>query len=350
MNNIDLLKLNNDDLSRLFSKIDKEKATIIELPPSKSYFRKSFEAFINNPIGIASVVMLLFVILLIIFAYLVCPYGYMDIIEVNGIRDVTARNLLPFTYSKLEMEAIANGTYIFPHIFGTDSVCRDYFARCITGTVLSLSIGIVASTLVVIIGTIYGSISGFLGGKVDLFMMRVVDVIYSLPDMLVIILLSVLLRTIVSPTNRGLLSIIGPNIFSMFIVYALLYWVSMARMVRGQILSIRERDYITSLKIIGANNSRVIINHIIPNCLSVIFIAVALQIPSAIFTESYLSFVGLGVEEPLPSLGSLANTALAEISTNAYKLFFPAILIIFIVLSFNLLGNALRDAFDPKGK
>ena len=137
---------------------------------------------------------------------------------------------------------------------------------------------------------------------------------------------------------------------SMFIVFGLLYWVTMARLIRGQILSIKQNEYILAAKSIGAKPGRIIRKHILPNCLSVIIISTALQIPSAIFTESYLSFVGLGVQAPMPSLGSLANAARAGLQSYPYKLVFPALTICLIVLSLNLLGDGLRDAFDPKLK
>lgn len=343
-----ILQFNKKDLGDLLTKVTFHENDIKSSKESKSYFKRSIETFFSNPVVKFSIIMLIIVTILILVAFIICPYKYDEIIEVNGIRDISAKNLAPFEYSNLELEVIKNGGKIFPHMFGTDSLCRDYFSRCMVGTLLSLCIGIIASVLVIFIGVIYGSIAGFAGGKVDLIMMRIVDVIHSIPDMLIIILLSVLLREIAPMSNKGIFNTFGPNIFSMFVVYALLYWVSMARTVRGQILSIRERDYITALKIMGASKKRIIIKHIIPNCLSVIFIAVALQIPSAIFTESYLSFVGMGVEEPMPSLGSLASNALPEISTNTYKLLLPSLLIVMIVLSFNLVGNALRDAFDPK--
>ncbi|MBR6780868.1 MAG: ABC transporter permease, partial [Clostridia bacterium] len=243
-----------------------------------------------------------------------------------------------------------NGGERFPHILGTDEQCRDYFVRVIYGTRVSLTVGLFASIIVLIIGLIYGSISGYLGGKVDLIMMRIVDIIYSLPDMLIIILLSVVLNEILVFPSGTLLAELGSNMISIFIVFGLLYWVSMARLIRGQILSIKENEYILAARSIGAKPGRIIKKHIIPNCLSVIIISVALQIPSAIFTESYLSFIGLGVKAPMPSLGSLANAARGGIMTYPYKLVFPAIMICLIVLSLNLLGDGLRDAFDPKLK
>ena len=180
-------------------------------------------------------------------------------------------------------------------------------------------------------------------------MMRIVDVIYSLPDMLVIILLSVVLKEVLNDSN-GIIAKLGTNMVSIFIVFGLLYWVGMARLVRGQILSVKENEYVLAAKSIGAKPGRIIWKHILPNCLSVIIITTALQIPSAIFTESFLSFIGLGVAAPMPSLGSLANTAREGIQSYPYKLFFPALTICLIVLALNLLGDGLRDALDPKLK
>lgn len=197
---------------------------------------------------------------------------------------------------------------------------------------------------------IYGSVSGYIGGKVDLIMMRIVDIIYSLPDLLIIILLSVVLNEVLKFPSGSLLAKLGTNMISIFIVFGTLYWVGMARLIRGQILSIKENEYILAARSIGAKPGRIIRKHILPNCLSVIIISTALQVPSAIFTESYLSFIGLGVKAPMPSLGSLANAAREGLQSYPYKLVFPAIVICLIVLSLNLLGDGLRDAFDPKLK
>ena len=197
---------------------------------------------------------------------------------------------------------------------------------------------------------VVGSVAGYCGGKIDLIIMRIVDIIYSLPDMLMVILLaSVLKQTNLSTMIEGtILEKIGSNIISLFIVFALLYWVSMSRLIRGQILSLKEQEYVLSAKTTGAKPSWIIKKHLIPNCISVIIISTALQIPSAIFTESYLSFLGLGVNAPMPSLGSLASDALSGMSTYTYRLVIPAIAISLIVLSLNLFGDGLRDAFDPK--
>ena len=194
-----------------------------------------------------------------------------------------------------------------------------------------------------------GSIAGYCGGKVDLIIMRIVDIIYSLPDMLMVILLASVLNVSLGASLEGtIFAKLGANIVSLFIVFALLYWVSMARLIRGQILSLKEQEYVLAAQATGAKGSRIIRRHLLPNSISVVIISTALQIPNAIFTESYLSFLGLGVNAPMPSLGSLASEALNGLSSYPYRLVIPAIVISLIVLSLNLFGDGLRDAFDPK--
>ena len=315
---------------------------------STTFFKDGMRKLFRNPLAVASLIVLLAIVITIIVAPLIVPYSYEEILSVDGRRDKGAKNLAPFTYSEMEQQYIEKGGTRFPHIFGTDEQCRDYFIRVIYGTRISLTVGLFASIIVLIIGMLYGSISGYLGGRVDLIMMRIVDIIYSLPDMLLIILLSVVLNEVLQFKSGTILARLGTNMISLFIVFGLLYWVGMARLIRGQILSIKENEYILAAQAIGASPGRIIRKHILPNCLSVIIISTALQIPSAIFTESFLSFVGIGVKAPMPSLGSLANAAREGLQSYPYKLVFPALTICLIVLSLNLLGDGLRDAFDPK--
>ncbi|MBQ3793048.1 MAG: ABC transporter permease [Lachnospiraceae bacterium] len=336
------------DLSKFEKATDDEKKQQDVMSESVTFFKDGMRKLMKNPLAVGSIIVLILVILMMVFAPKFVPYSYEQIITVEGKRDKSAANLAPFEYSKLETKYIEQGGKVFPHIMGTDELCRDYFIRVVYGTRVSFLVGVVAAVMVVIIGVIYGSISGYAGGKVDMVMMRIVDIIYSLPEMLIIILLSVVLRETLQLDALPILHRLGTNMVSMFIVFGLLYWVGMARLVRGQVLTIKENEYVLAARAIGAKPWRIIRSHILPNCISVIFIAAALQIPSAIFTESYLSFIGLGVALPMPSLGSLASAARSGMQSYPYKLVFPAVMIVLIVLAFNLLGDGLRDAFDPK--
>ncbi|MCD8300812.1 MAG: ABC transporter permease subunit [Clostridiales bacterium] len=211
---------------------------------STTFFKDGMRRLRKNPLAMFSIVVLIVIIAVILIAPAIVPYSYDEIISVNGVRDKTAANLGMFEYSENEQAYMEEtGEKLFPHIFGTDSLSRDYFIRVVYGTRVSLAVGVVASVMVLIIGLIYGSIAGFYGGRVDLIMMRIVDIIYSLPDMLLIILLSVVLDGVLSGKLTGtVLAKLGTNMISMFIVFAVLYWVSMARLIRGQILTIKNND------------------------------------------------------------------------------------------------------------
>ncbi len=320
---------------------DEEKAQQVTMRESVSFMKDAMRRLRRNNIAMISLFVIILVALIAFVVPAFYPYTYTK-------QDVTAQNLAPFQYSAREQARIAKGQSVFPHIMGTDALGRDYAIRVIYGTRISLLVGIFSALIVIVIGIIYGSISGYFGGKVDMIMMRIVDIIYSLPDVLIVILLSVAIKDWVSTSKSPLIARLGAGMVSIFIVFGLLYWVSMARQVRGQILSIKQQEYVLASHAIGASPSRIIRKHMIPNCVSVIIIIAAMQIPSAIFTESFLSFLGLGVSIPMPSLGSLASDARTGLRSYPYQLIFPALSIFLIVLSFNLLGNGLRDAFDPK--
>jgi len=336
------------DYDKYFTKTSKkERESQVKMRPSTTFLKDGVKAFVKNPVAIVSFIVICLIVIGIIFIPLFYPYSYEEMLGF-ATSDGSYNNIVPFQYGTTELERIANGEFIWPHIFGTDSAGRDYFIRVVYGSRVSLSVGFFAAIIVLIIGSLYGSISGLIGGKVDMIMMRIVDIIYSLPDMLIIILLSVVLRTTLGDSlDNTPLANIGVGMISIFIVFALLYWVSMARLVRGQVLSIKQEDYILASRAIGAKNSFLIRKHLLPNCMSVIIISAALQIPSAIFTESFLSFIGLGVSSPMPSLGSLASDALSSLNIYPWRLFVPAVSICLIVLCLNLIGDGLRDAFDP---
>ncbi len=330
-----------------------EKLQQVLLRESTSFWKDGLKRLWKNKVAMTCVFVISIIIIAIIFLPLMWPYSYEDQLGVSQGQSVdpSFSNLKPFEYGETELSIIADGGHLFPHIFGTDSAGRDYFIRVIYGARVSLAVGFFASLIVLIIGTLYGSIAGYIGGKLDLFMMRIVDIIYSLPDMLIIILLSVVLNQLFKETlANSVFASLGANMISIFVVFGLLYWVSMARLIRGQILSLKEQDYVLAARSIGASHGRIIRKHLLPNSISVIIISTALQIPSAIFTESFLSFLGLGVSAPMPSLGSLASAALSGVYSYTYRLIIPAVFISLIVLSLNLLGDGLRDAFDPKMK
>lgn len=332
---------------------EEEKAYMVQMRPSTTFFKDGMKRLLRNHIASISMALIILITLSAILIPLFWPYSYDQMLGVRPGKPVDAsyNNLAPFEYGETELKKMEAGETVFPHIFGTDSSGRDYFIRVVYGTRISMAVGFFASIIVLIFGLTIGSIAGYCGGKVDLIIMRIVDVIYSLPDMLIVILLASVMKVALTPIIEGtVLSRIGSNIISLFIVFALLYWVSMARLIRGQILSLREQEYVLAAQSTGAKGGWIIRKHLLPNCISVVIISTALQIPSAIFTESYLSFLGLGVNAPMPSLGSLASDALNGISTYPYRLVIPAITISLIVLSLNLFGDGLRDAFDPKLK
>ena len=262
-----------------------------------------------------------------------------------------------FGYSNEELQRKAAGEKVFPHVFGTDMYGRDILVRVMYGARVSMAVGICAALLVLFIGALYGSISGYCGGKVDAVMQRIVELIYSVPEMLVVLLIATALKPILTNfVNTGsgpmkeFVNTMGPNLISMFIAFGLLYWVTMSRIIRGQVLQLKQQEYVTAARALGAKGGRIITKHLLPNCIGQIVTTTFLQIPSAIFLESFLSFLGVGVSAPLTSLGSMCSEALSGLKTYPYRLFIPAVILSVMILSLNLFGDGLRDALDPKLK
>ena len=278
-------------------------------------------------------------------------------VDPNELRKELGIKKHMFGYSAAELERKAGGERVFPHIFGTDMYGRDILVRVMYGARVSMAVGICAALLVLCIGAVYGSISGYFGGKVDAVMQRIVELIYSVPEMLVVLLIATALKPILTEyVNTGsgplksFVNTLGPNLISMFIAFGMLYWVTMSRIIRGQVLQLKQQEYVTAARALGASGGRIIRQHLLPNCIGQIVVTTCLQIPSAIFLESFLSYLGVGVSAPLPSLGSMATDALSGMYTYTYRLIVPSIILIIMIMALNLFGDGLRDALDPKLK
>lgn len=313
-----------------------EKVELIKLRKSTSYWKDAWRRLSKNP---AAMIGLALIILIMLFAF---------------VGPIIVKNTWGYTYDT-QMRGDENQNPNATHWLGTDDLGRDLLVRVMSGAQISLLVGIVATVIILIIGATYGAVSGFAGGKVDNVMQRFVEILYAIPDILVVILLSIVLA---DPLNKLFgdsealadLSMVGPGLLSIFITFALLYWVGMARIVRGQVLQLKEQEFVTAAKALGASRSRIIFKHLIPNCIGPIVVTTTFQIPNAIFVESFLSFIGLGVSAPMASLGSLASDALGGIQSHPLRLVWPALMIALIILSFNMLGDGLRDALDPRMK
>lgn len=327
---------------------ESEKQSMVIMRESTSFWKDGFRRLKKNKLAMISLCVIVFIMILAFIVPSFYPYSYEQ--QIRG-----SENLGVMEYSKEELVRIDAGEKVFPHLLGTDSLGRDTAARLLMGSRISLLVGIVASAIILIIGSVYGSIAGYFGGKVDMIMMRAVDIIYTVPDILVIILLSVTLKyplKELAASVRGFqwIETVGVGLISIFIVFSLLYWVGMSRIVRSQILTLKEQDYVVAAKALGASSARIIRKHLLTNSIGTLIVTTTLQIPSSIFTESFLSFLGLGVSAPMPSLGSMASQAIGGITSYPVRLLAPSVMISLIILSFNLLGDGLRDAFDPKLK
>ena len=278
--------------------------------PSVTYWQDAWRRLKQNRLAMVGLWVIVAITLIAVFGPMLSPYSYSD-------QSLFDQNM----YITRE------------HWLGTDDLGRDLLTRIMYGARISLTVGFVASFINLTVGVVYGGISGYYGGHVDNIMMRIVEILSGIPLLLYVILLMVVLK---------------PGLQNILIALGLVYWLGMARIVRGQILSLKEQDYVLAARTIGADNWRIIWKHLIPNAMGPIIVTATLNIPQAIFTEAFLSFIGLGVNAPMASWGVLANDALPSFRTYPWQLFFPAIAISVTMLAFNFLGDGLRDALDPK--
>ena len=299
----------NQDLFKPLLKKDNEN---ILVRPMTSYQADAWRRLRENKLAMVGLYTALFIIFIALVGPWVSPFSYSD------------QNLME-----------ANQAPSAQHWFGTDNLGRDLFIRVLYGARISLAIGIVASFINLTIGVIYGGIAGMLGGRVDRIMMNIVDVLYGIPVLLYVILLMVLLK---------------PGLMNIFIALGIAYWLGMARIVRGQILSLKEQEYVLAARTMGASNWRILSRHLIPGCMGPIIITMTLAIPEAIFTEAFLSFIGLGVAAPMASWGVLSSEGVTSLRSYPFQLFFPAMAISITMLAFIFLGDGLRDALDPRAR
>lgn len=283
--------------------------------PSISYWKDAIGRLFKSKVAIVLIVILGIITIGAIIVPMLSPFGYQDMCpgELNK----------GFLYH--------SGEHL--HIFGTDTLGRDIFTRVWYGGRISLTIAVTAVAINCVVGIVYGGIAGYFGGMLDNVMMRFVEILNGIPYLLIIILLSMVMP-------KGIITII--------VAYSAVGWIGMSRLVRGQIISLKEQEFVIAAKTMGASATRIISKHLIPNLLSIIIINLTLSIPNAIFTEAWLSYIGLGVPVPQASWGTLASDASNVFRYFPYQLIVPAIFISITMLSFNLLGDKLRDAFDPK--
>lgn len=296
---------------------DEKKIEVI-VRPSVGYWKDAWNRLKKNKMAIISLLAIIIIMLAAIFVPMTSKYSY----DQNMLSQV---NLKPSA----------------EHWFGTDQLGRDIFVRVFFGARYSLIIGVAAAFINLFIGVLYGGISGFCGGKIDNLMMRIVDVLYSIP----LIIYVIILMTILNKPGSG-----GSGLSTIVLALSISYWIGMARIVRGDVLQLKQQEFVLAAKALGASNTRILIRHLIPNCIGSIMVTMTLLIPQAIFTEAFLSFIGLGLVPPKASLGTLANEAMKAIYQYPYQLLFPALAICLIILAFNLFGDGLSEALDPKNK
>lgn len=333
-----------------------ERTAFVPDVKSVSYWADAWRRLKKNRVAMVA----LAIIILIVFFAFVGPYlvSYDYATQIRGAEDWPPFWQQP-TEKVLERAESRGLTYDkWDHPLGTDRLGRDNLARLMYGTRISLIIGVVASLIVLVIGALYGSIAGYLGGYVDLIMMRIAEIIYSVPDVLIVLLLATSFKPALQNyvnNNLGsslasLITALGPNLISIFVTFGLIYWVSMARIIRGQVLMLKQQEYVTAARALGAKGPRIVRKHLLPNCIGQLIVTTCLQIPSAIFLESFLSFLGIGVSAPMTSLGSMASDALSGVYSYPYRLILPAVFLSVLILSLNLFGDGLRDALDPRLK
>ena len=297
-----------DDMFELLDESEKNSEFIAM--ESKTFFQDAWGRYKKNKLALAGLIFLVIMVALAIFVPILSPYGFES-------QDLTMKNALP----------------TLAHPFGTDKLGRDIFVRVMYGGRISLAIGFASAAINLVIGVLYGGISGYIGGKVDMIMMRITDIIYAVPTLLYVILI---------------LMVFGNSIGSMLLAICLTSWIGMARQVRTQIMSIKEMEYSLAAVVIGASHKRILLKHLVVNALGPIIVSLTMMVPSAIFTESFLSFVGIGLDPSIPSWGKLANDCRGLFFTYPIQIVWVVLAICLTILSLNFIGDGIGEALQSK--
>ncbi|MDM3869348.1 oligopeptide ABC transporter permease OppC [Proteus faecis] len=299
------LKENSEALGNFSEQLDIE---------GRSLWQDARRRFMHNKAAIMSLILLFFILLFVIFAPMLSPFVYDD--------------------TDWEMMSMAPD-FASSHYFGTDSSGRDLLVRVAIGGRISLMVGIAAAFVAVIVGTLYGAMAGYIGGRVDSVMMRLLEILNSFPFMFFVILL---------------VTFFGQNILLIFVAIGMVSWLDMARIVRGQTLSLKRKEFIEAALVCGVSSRNIVLRHIVPNVLGVVVVYASLLVPSMILFESFLSFLGLGTQEPLSSWGALLSDGANSMEVSPWLLLFPASFLVVTLFCFNFIGDGLRDALDPKDR
>jgi len=308
---MNLKEYNKEQLEQMFQPLshDEQNSEFIAME-TKSFGKDAWNRFKRNKLALVGLVFLGIMVILAIFVPMLSPYSYDQM-------DITSLNALPS----------------LKHPMGTDRFGRDIFVRVMYGARISLSVGFAAAAINLVIGIVWGGIAGYVGGKLDTVMMRVADIIYSIPSMLYVIMVML---------------IFGSNIWSILIGICISSWIGMARLVRAQVMSLKEQEFAMAAYVLGASTSRILFKHLIINCIGPIIVNLTLMVPSAIFTEAFLSFVGIGISAPAASWGTLANEARGLVETHPIQIIWPVASICLTMLSLNFIGDGVGEALDPK--
>ena len=303
--------MNNMNLSpEMFEPAQKSEQKHVIVRESVSFWKDVWRRIKKDKLAMIGLCVVIFITLVAILAPVLTPYSY-------ETQDLYNTNAMPSA----------------EHIFGTDQFGRDVFTRVLYGARISMTVAYVSTVTTLLIGALYGGISGFIGGKVDMVMMRIVEILSGIPSMLYLILFMVKL---------------GPGLHTIILSMSITGWLGMARMVRAQVIGLKNMEYVLAVRTLGVSETKILLKHLIPNSLGVIIVNLTLSVPSAIFNEAFLSFLGLGVSAPTASWGVLANEALSLYMLYPHQLLFPCLAICITIMAFNFLGDGLRDALDPK--